>query len=142
MPQVDDHRRDNLTLICWKYIMYIRGGLMISSILLRRFVAFIFDGVYFIPGAIFFALFNKLPFVSLIFLFLIFILRDIFSKRSFGKRVMELNIIDKNTGKPASAKQKIIRNLFAIICYIDYFALIIKGESLGDKVANTIIVKT
>ena len=112
---------------------------MINSILLRRIFAFIFDGIYFIPGAIFFALFNKLPFVSLIFMFLIFILRDVFSKRSFGKRVMELNIIDKNTGKPASAKQKIIRNLFAIICYIDYFVLIIKGESLGDKAANTII---
>ena len=81
---------------------------MINSILLRRIFAFIFDGIYFIPGAIFFELFNKLPFVSLIFLFSIFILRDAFSERSFGKRLMELNIIDKNTGKPASAKQKII----------------------------------
>ena len=111
---------------------------MINSILLRRIFAFIFDGIYFIPGAIFFALFNDLPIVSII-MFTIFIVRDTFSKRSFGKRIMELNIIDKNTGKPASAKQKIIRNLFAIICYIDYFVLIIKGESLGDKVANTII---
>ena len=80
---------------------------MINSILLRRFFAFIFDGVYFIPGAIFFALFNDLPIVSIIIMFTIFIVRDTFSKRSFGKRIMELNIIDKNTGKPASAKQKI-----------------------------------
>ena len=112
---------------------------MINSILLRRIFAFIFDGIYFIPGAIFFALFNKLPFVSLIFMFLIFILRDVFSKRSFGKRVMELNIVDKNTGKPASAKQKLIRNLFVIIGIIDIFALIIKGETLIIKAANTII---
>ena len=115
---------------------------MISSVLLRRFFATAIDSLYFIPGAIFFALFNDLPIVSIIIMFSIFILRDAFSERSFGKRLMELNIIDKNTGKPASAKQKIIRNLFAIICYIDFFALIIKGETLGDKVANTIIVKT
>ena len=112
---------------------------MINSILLRRIFAFIFDGIYFIPGAIFFALFNKLPFVSLIFMFLIFILRDVFLKRSFGKRVMELNIVDKNTGKPALQKQKVVRNLFVIVRSIDFFVLIIKGESLGDKVTNTII---
>ena len=113
---------------------------MVNSVLLRRFFATGIDSIYFIPGAIILALFENL--LSLIIMFSIFILRDAFSERSFGKRLMELNIIDKNTGKPAYAKQKIIRNLFAIICYIDFFALIIKGETLGDKVANTIIVKT
>ena len=113
---------------------------MVNSVLLRRFFATAIDSIYFIPGAIILALFENL--LSLIIMFSIFILRDAFSERSFGKRLMKLNIIDKNTGKPASAKQKIIRNLFAIICYIDYFVLIIKGETLGDKVANTIIVKT
>ena len=104
---------------------------MVNSVLLRRFFATAIDSIYFIPGAIILALFENL--LSLIIMFSIFILRDAFSERSFGKRLMELNIIDKNTGKPASAKQKIIRNLFAIICYIDYFVLIIKGETLGDN---------
>ncbi len=115
---------------------------MLNNVLLRRFFAVGIDSLYFLPGAIFFALFNDLVVLSLIIMFTTFVLRDAISERSFGKRVMELCIIDKNTGEPASVKQKVIRNLFFIIGTIDILVLIIKGESVGDKVSNTIIVSS
>ena len=77
---------------------------MVNSVFLRRFFATAIDSLYFIPGAIILHLFENL--LGLIIMFSFFILRDIFSERSFGKRLMELNIIDKNTGKPASANRK------------------------------------
>lgn len=111
---------------------------MINSVLLRRFFAVAIDSLYFLPGAIIFSLFNDL--LSLIIMFTIFVLRDVFSERSIGKRIMELYIIDKNSGKQASTKQKVIRNLFIFIGGIDILVLLIKGESIGDKVSDTIIV--
>ena len=113
---------------------------MINSVLLRRFFATAIDSIYFIPGAIILALFENL--LSLIIMFSIFILRDAFSERSIGKRIMELYIVDKNTGESACVKQKIIRNLFIIIGTVDVFVLLIKGESIGDIVSGTSIVKS
>jgi uncharacterized RDD family membrane protein YckC len=115
---------------------------MLNNVLLRRFFTVGIDSLYFLPGAIFFALFDDLVVISLIIMFTTFVLRDAISERSFGKRVMELCIIDKNTGKSASIKQRIIRNLFFIIGSIDVFVLLIKGESIGDKVSNTIVIKS
>lgn len=113
---------------------------MINSVLLRRFFAVAIDSLYFLPGAIIFGLFNDL--LSLIIMFTIFVLRDVFSERSIGKRIMELYIVDKNTGESACVKQKIIRNLFIIIAMVDVFVLLIKGESIGDIVSGTSIVKS
>ncbi len=113
---------------------------MSNNVTLRRFIAVAIDSLYFLPGAIFFALFNDLIVISLIIMFATFVSRDVISERSFGKRVMELCIIDKNTGKPASKKQRTIRNLFFIIGSVDAFVLLIKGESIGDIVSDTIIV--
>ena len=114
---------------------------MIKDVLLLRFLACAIDVIYLIPGAILFAMFNDMGIISLIIMLIMYILRDIFSERSLGKRVMELHIIDKNTCKPPSAKQKIIRNLFIIIGTFDIIVLLVKGESMGDIVSGTSIVK-
>lgn len=71
-----------------------------------------------------------------------FIFRDlIFNGRSVGKRLFKLHILDKNTNKAASKKQIIIRNLFFFIYFIDGIVLLATKESIGDKIAYTIVVK-
>lgn len=79
----------------------------------------------------------------LVFLYpVIFVFRDlIFRGRSVGKRLFKLHILDKNTNEIASKKQKIIRNLFFFIYFVDGIVLISTKESIGDRIANTIVVK-
>lgn len=112
---------------------------MIKSVLLRRIFAVAIDSLYFFPGGIFFALFSNSGIIALIIMFTMFVCRDVISERSICKCAMELYIVDKNTGKPASAKQKVIRNLFIFVYSIDGAVLIFKGESIGDEVSNTVI---
>ena len=70
-----------------------------------------------------------------------FILREVlFGGRSLGKRITKLKILDRVSGKPASAKQRIIRSLFFFIAQIDAFILLATGASLGDRVAHTVVV--
>ncbi|MBQ6717937.1 MAG: RDD family protein [Clostridia bacterium] len=79
----------------------------------------------------------------LVFLYpVIFVFRDlIFRGRSVGKRLFKLHILDKNTNEIASKKQKIIRNLFFFLYFVDGIVLISTKESIGDRIANTIVVK-
>lgn len=79
----------------------------------------------------------------LVFLYPVtFVLRDlIFRGRSVGKRLFKLHILDKNTNETASKKQKIIRNLFFFVYFVDGIVLISTKESIGDRIANTIVVK-
>lgn len=71
----------------------------------------------------------------------IFTLRDlIFGKRSIGKRIMGLTILDGETGEKAKKSQCVIRNLFIFLYQFDLIFMLIKGQSIGDKVAHTIVV--
>lgn len=115
---------------------------MIKSVLLRRCIADSIDFLYFLPGGFFFALFNDSGLIALLIMFTMYVCRDVISQRSIGKKLMELYIVDRNSSKPASAKQKVIRNLFIIIGTVDVFVLLIKGESIGDIVSGTSIVKS
>lgn len=83
----------------------------------------------------------------LIFIFLVllipatFVFRDvIFKGRSVAKRIFGLHIIDKSTNGPASVQQRIVRNPFFPIYFIDGIILIATKESVGDKVTNTMVV--
>lgn len=113
---------------------------MLNSVFIRRLVAFAMDSIYYFPSALLIALLSdSYKTIGLIVIPVTFILRDIFTERSLGKTIFGLYIIDKNTGKPASTKQKIIRNLFCFIYVIDGFFLLAKGESIADRVTNTIV---
>lgn len=71
----------------------------------------------------------------------IFALRDlIFGGRSLGKRIMKLVILDGETGEKAKLWQCAIRNLFFFLYAFDLIYMLIKGQSIGDKVAHTIVV--
>lgn len=72
----------------------------------------------------------------------ILVFRDvIFAGRSIGKRIFGLHIIDKRTNEPVSVGKRIIRNLFFFIYPVDGIILLATKESIGDKIAKTIVVK-
>ena len=121
---------------------------MIKSVILRRVFAWIVDApLYAFPTMALATLLDdfEMDFLSYIVVFfmpIVFVLRDVISKgRSFGKQMFELNILNKSSNDPASAKQKIVRNLFFVIFLIDGIVMLVTKESIGDKVANTIVVK-
>ena len=70
-----------------------------------------------------------------------FILRDvIFRGRSLGKRLFGLAVLDMRTGERASYGRCALRNLFLFIIQIDLVALLIRGRSIGDSAAGTVVV--
>ena len=70
-----------------------------------------------------------------------FILRDvIFLGRSLGKRIVGLTIIDKKDGQPATIIKRIIRNIFLLFVQFDVIVMLIIGRSIGDCVAQTLVV--
>ena len=129
---------------------------MNNNSIIRRIIAWIIDWNFsglpcMIYTTIFMEVFKRpsfenigyiLIFILLVFLYIItFVFRDvIFMGRSVGKRIFRLFVLDKNTNEKASVSQRIIRNLFFFIYPVDGIVLIITKESIGDKIANTIVV--
>ncbi len=129
---------------------------MNNNSIIRRIVAWIIDwNLSGLPCMIYTTIFMEvfkrpsfenigyiLIFILLVFLYIIaFVFRDvIFMGRSVGKRIFRLFVWDKNTNEKASVSQRIIRNLFFFIYPVDGIVLIITKESIGDKIANTIVV--
>ncbi len=70
----------------------------------------------------------------------LFLLRDLLFRRSLGKRIFRLVVIDKRTAGRAVAWQRLVRTLFAFIYEIDGIVLLVRGESIGDMVAGTAVV--
>ena len=64
--------------------------------------------------------------------------------QSYGKRIVHTACVDADTGAPCTFWQSFIRNLLlALLGLIDWiFILGKKRQRLGDKAANTIVVKT
>lgn len=87
-------------------------------------------------------LFHLLIIPLMIAWFVLFILRDVvFGKVSLGKRIMKLRVIDKLTGNDAAKKQKAMRGLSAFFIGFDALFMLISGHSLGDRLADTAVVK-
>ena len=85
--------------------------------------------------------------VVLLFFFLffaslaVFILRDvIFKGKSIGKRLLGLCVYDNKTLQKANAKQRFLRNIFLCAYLIDAVILLATGETIGDRVAGTVVV--
>jgi len=64
--------------------------------------------------------------------------------QSYGKRAVHTAVIDATTGQPCTFWQSFIRNLLlSLLGIIDWvFIFGSKRQRLGDKAANTIVVKT
>jgi uncharacterized RDD family membrane protein YckC len=63
--------------------------------------------------------------------------------QSYGKRMAGTAVIDATTGKPCTFGQSLLRNcLLSLLGPIDWvFIFGNKRQRLGDKAANTIVVK-
>lgn len=73
---------------------------------------------------------------------ILFTLRDVIpGGRSIGKRICGLVVLNKKTGDEASRVQLIVRGLlFFFIIQVDGILMIASGRSVGDHLANTVVV--
>ena len=122
---------------------------------LKRIFAFIIDwNITLIPTAIIFSFvftFMKNTQINYLFAILcilivfstfgIFILRDvIFKGRSLGKRIFGLYIYEKYSLQSPNIKQCFLRNIFLFIYPVDGIVLLASGETIGDRVTNTVVL--
>jgi uncharacterized RDD family membrane protein YckC len=62
--------------------------------------------------------------------------------QSFGKKLVKIAVVDQSTGAPCSYGGSLVRNLVRMLGVFDWaFALGERRQRLGDKAANTIVVK-
>jgi uncharacterized RDD family membrane protein YckC len=62
--------------------------------------------------------------------------------QSFGKRLVKIAVVDQRTGAPCTYGGSLLRNLVRMLGVFDWaFALGERRQRLGDKAANTIVVK-
>lgn len=86
-------------------------------------------------------LLENLSSLALIGWLICFVFRDlIFRGRSIGKRIFGLMVIDRNNGEKAKKRQLIIRNVFFFLYSIDGIVMLVRGISIGDSVAQTLVV--
>lgn len=79
-------------------------------------------------------------FSTVIFALGAFIARDvIFKGRSLGKRILALYVYNKNSLTQASKKQCFLRNIFLCIYLVDGIILLATSETIGDRVAGTLV---
>ena len=70
-----------------------------------------------------------------------FIVRDIIGKKSLGKTIMKLRIVDKNDGKEVNFIKRLLRNLTWVLGPIDIIVFLVTKERLGDNIAKTNVVE-
>ncbi len=80
--------------------------------------------------------------VFVMMLFPMFVaLRDlVFAGRSIGKRIFGLTVLNKQTAEKAKAWQIFVRDLFFFAVQVDLIVMLVTGRSIGDFVANTVVV--
>jgi hypothetical protein len=79
-----------------------------------------------------------ITYCSILFL----IIRDIIGKKSIGKQIFKLKIIDKNTSNESATIKRFLRNITWLLGPVDIFVYLINKERLGDKIAGTNIVES
>ncbi len=125
------------------------------SIRLKRLIAFVIDwNITLFPFVFIFSFLTAflrqesavnpliflLCFFGVIFAFGAFILRDvIFKGRSLGKRIFGLYVYDKKSLGKANARQLCSRNIFFFLYFIDGILLLATGQTIGDRVAGTLV---
>ena len=64
--------------------------------------------------------------------------------QSFGKRMLDIAVVDERTGLPCTAWQSFVRNLLlSVLGFVDWvFIFGERRQRLGDIAAGTIVVRT
>lgn len=71
----------------------------------------------------------------------LYICKDNIGGRSIAKRILKHQVINKNTGAPASPIRCTVRNLFIILWPLEVLAVLVNPERrIGDHVAGTMVV--
>jgi uncharacterized RDD family membrane protein YckC len=70
------------------------------------------------------------------------IIRDIIGKRSIGKRVMKLKIVNKIDGNEPHFLKRFLRNITWLLGPFEIIVFFIIKERIGDKIAGTDIKTT
>ena len=74
--------------------------------------------------------------------FALYFCKDILNGRSIAKRILNLQIVDINTGKAASPIKCFIRNIFCIIWPLEIIVSFVNTKKrIGDRVAGTELVE-
>lgn len=80
-------------------------------------------------------------FLLILSAFVLFVLRDfVFKGRSLGKRIFGLCVYDKATLQESTSKQRILRNMFFFVYFVDGIILLATGESIGDRSVGTVVL--
>jgi uncharacterized RDD family membrane protein YckC len=62
--------------------------------------------------------------------------------QSFGKKMLKIAVVDKTTGRPCGYGRSFVRNIVRMFGLVDWvFMLGERRQRLGDRAANTIVVK-
>jgi uncharacterized RDD family membrane protein YckC len=62
--------------------------------------------------------------------------------QSFGKKLVKIAVVDKTTGRPCGYGRSVVRNVVRMFGLFDWiFMLGERRQRLGDKAANTIVVR-
>jgi uncharacterized RDD family membrane protein YckC len=69
------------------------------------------------------------------------IIRDIIGKKSIGKRIFKLKIVNKQDGNEANFVKRLVRNITWALGPVDIIVFLIFKERLGDKVIKTNVVE-
>jgi uncharacterized RDD family membrane protein YckC len=69
------------------------------------------------------------------------IIRDIIGKKSIGKRIMKLKIINKNDGTDATFIKRFLRNISWLLNWIEIIVFLATKERIGDRIAGTTVVE-
>ena len=73
--------------------------------------------------------------------FVLYTMRDfLFKGRSLGKRLMGLVVVDRMNGLPARGGKLIARGIFFFLIQIDFVMILASGLSIGDRVAQTVVL--
>ncbi len=116
------------------------GGRIVAQVI-DSVVAFL---ILFLPVMLFKGRSESLVLVVMLAYFTYLLLQDALPNgQSIGKRVMKLSVINIKTGQPCSLFASFVRNIFLwFLGIIDLLFVTSRyRQRLGDKVANTVVVK-
>ena len=69
------------------------------------------------------------------------VIKDIIGKKSIGKKILKLKIVDKDTGNESSIGKRLLRNLTWFLGPIDIIVYLITKERFGDIIFKTKVVE-
>ena len=69
------------------------------------------------------------------------IIRDIIGRKSIGKRMMKINILNQKDGNESNFLKRIVRNITWLLGPVEIIVFLIKKERIGDIIAGTKVVE-